>query len=93
MSPPQRLLMGISTVMHKSSQTSTYLGNMTLPGQIFIGAIKVTNNIPVKTIKRVILKNILKKLSAGDDIFTNLKYKFKREELRIVFKFSIINTR
>jgi len=85
--------MGISTVIHKSSQTSTYLGNIMLPGQIFIGAINVTNKVPVKTIKIVRVKNTLKKLSAGDDIFTNIKYTFKREELRIVFKFSIINTR
>ena len=63
-----------------------------LPGKIFIGAINVVNKTPVKIIKRVTVKNILKKLSAGqsDDIFIYLEYKLKQEELRIVFKFSII---
>jgi len=63
------------------------------PGTTFIGAIRVTNKTPVKTIKKVSLKNILKKLSAGDDILTNHECKFKQEELRIVFKCSIINTK
>jgi len=85
--------MGISTIIHVSSQTSIYLGNIKLPGQIFIGAINVVNKTPVKTIKKVSLKNILKKLSAGDDILTNHECKFKQEELRIVFKSSIINSK
>lgn len=84
--------MGISTVIHKSSQTSTYLGNTKLPGQIFIGAINVVNNTPVKTTKKVILKYTSKKLGS-DDIFPNHEYKFTQEELRIVFKSSIINSK
>jgi len=85
--------MGISTIIHKSSQTSTYLGNIKLPGQIFIGTINVTNKTPVKTIKIVILNHTSKKLFACDDIFTNHEYKFTQEELRIVFKSSIINSK
>jgi len=85
------MLIGISTIIiHLSPQTSIYLGNIKLPGQIFIGAINVTNKTPVKIIKIVTVKNTLKKLSAGDDIFIYLEYKLKQEELRIVFKFSII---
>ncbi len=61
------------------------------PGKTFIGAINVTNKAPVKTTKIVIVKNTSKKLSADDDIFNNHEYKFKQEELRIVFKSSIIN--
>jgi len=34
---------------------------------------------------------MLKKLSAGYDIFDTLKNKVKHEELRIVFKSSILN--
>jgi len=93
MSPPQRLLMGTSTISQVSTHTSTYLGNKIAPGQIFIGAINVTNNVPVKTTKKVIVNHTSKKLSAGDDIFMNHKYKFKPEELRIVFKFYIIHTK
>ena len=85
--------MGISTILHASSHTSTYLGNRMLPGKTFIGAINVTNNVPVKTTKKVSVVHTSKKLSAGEDIFTNLKYKFKQEELRIVFKFSIIDSK
>jgi len=84
--------MGISTIIHVSSQTSIYLGNIKLPGQIFIGAINVTSNIPVKTTKKVILKYTSKKLGS-DDIFPNLEYKFTQEELRIVFKSSIIDSK
>jgi len=62
-----------------------------LPGKTFIGAINVTNKTPVKMTKKVILKYTSKKLSAGEDIFTNREYKFKQEELRIVFKSSILN--
>ncbi|GAG97268.1 unnamed protein product [marine sediment metagenome] len=76
--------------MHVSSQTSIYLGNIKLPGKIFIGAISVVKKTPVKTIKRVSVKNTLKKLSAVDDIYIYHEYKLKQEELRIVFKFSII---
>jgi len=55
----------------------------------------VNNRVPVKTTKKVIVKYISKKLGGGmpDDIFTNHEYKFKQEELRIVFKCSIINTK
>jgi len=63
-----------------------------LLGKTFIGAIRVINKTPVKTIKIVILKYISKKLG-GNDIFTNHEYKFKQEELRIVFKSSIINNK
>ena len=83
--------MGISIIWHVKTQTSSYLGNRMLPGKTFIGAINVTNNVPVKTTKKVIVNHTSKKLSAGDDIFMNHKYKFKPEELRIVFKFSIIH--
>ena len=85
--------MGISTIIHVSSQTSIYLGNIMLPGKTFIGAINVVNKTPVKTIKKVSLKNILKKLSAGDDILINHDCKINQEELRIVFKSSIINSK
>jgi hypothetical protein len=46
----------------------------------------------VKTIKKVILKYTSKKLGS-DDIFPNHEYKFTQEELRILFKSSIINTK
>jgi hypothetical protein len=82
--------MGISTISHIKRHTSTYLGNIILPGQTFNGAIIVVNKTPVKTAKKVILKYISKKLGA-DDIFTNHDYKFKQKELRIVYKSSIIN--
>ncbi len=85
--------MGISTIIHVSSQTSIYLGNIKLPGQIFIGAINVTNKAPVKTIKIVSVIIILKKLFTFHDIFIYLENKFKQEELRIVFKSSIINSK
>jgi len=63
-----------------------------LPGKMFIGAINVTNKVPVKTTTNVILYHTSKKLGS-DDIFTNHEYKFKQEELRIVYKPSIINTK
>jgi len=92
-SPPQRLLKGTSTQKQLSSQTRSYLGNRILPGTTLNGAIYVNNRVPVKMTKKVIVKYISKKLSAGDDIFINHEYKFKQKELRIVFKCSIINTR
>ena len=52
--------MGISVIIQVRTQTSTYLGNRMLPGQIFIGAIKVVNKTPVKMIKKVSVKKILK---------------------------------
>ena len=65
-----------------------------LPGKTFIGAIRVTNKTPVKTIKIVSVKYISNQLNdVSDDIFINHEYKFKQEELRIVFKCSIINTK
>ena len=85
--------MGISTIIHVSSHSLIYLGNRMLPGQIFIGAINVVNKTPVKTTKIVMVKNTSKKLSADDDIFTNHECKITQEELRIVFKSSIINTK
>jgi len=48
--------MGISTISQVSTHTSTYLGNLRLPGQMFIGAIYVTNKVPVKIAKKVIVK-------------------------------------
>lgn len=63
--------MGISTISHIKRHTSTYLGNIILPGQTFNGAIIVVNKTPVKTAKKVILKYISKKLSADYDIFIN----------------------
>jgi hypothetical protein len=48
----------------------------------------------VKTIKIVSVKYISNQLNdVSDDIFINHEYKFKQEELRIVFKCSIINTK
>jgi hypothetical protein len=47
----------------------------------------------MKKIVKVIVNHISKKLSAGDDIFETLENKFKQEELRIVYKSSIINTK
>jgi len=85
--------MGISTIIQVSSQSSINLGNMMLPGKIFIGEINVKNKVPIKTITNVIVKYISKKLSAGDDIFPPLENKCKQVELRIVFKFSIINSK
>jgi len=73
---------------HISSQTSTYLGNIMLPGKTFMGAINVKNNVPVKTTKKVSVVHTSKKLSAGNDIFTNHENKFKQEELSILFKSS-----
>ena len=46
----------------------------------------------VKIAKKVSVVHTSKKLSAGNDIFTNHKYKFKQEELRLAFKFSIIHS-
>ena len=94
-SPPQRLLKGTSTQKQLSSQTRSYLGNRILPGTTLNGAIYVNNRVPVKMTKKVIVKYISKKLGGGmpDDIFINHEYKFKQEELRIVFKCSIINTK
>ena len=81
--------MGISVKTHPRVQSTTYLGNRMLPGQTFTGAINVTNKVPMKTITKVILYHTSKKLGS-DDIFTNHEVKFKQEELRIVFKSSII---
>ena len=45
------------------------------PGKTFIGAINVTNKVPVKTIKKVNVVHTSKKLSAGKDIFTKHEIK------------------
>jgi 6-phosphogluconate dehydrogenase (decarboxylating) len=85
--------MGISTISHVKTHITSYLGYIIPPGQTFIGAKTVNTKVPMKTIVKVIVNHISKKLSAGDDIFDTLKNKFKQEELRIVYKSSIINTK
>jgi len=63
-----------------------------LPGKILKGARAVNTKLPRKTTVNVMVNQISKKLSAGDDIFSTLNCKCKQEELRIVFKSSMLNT-
>ena len=55
------------------------------------GAKTVSNKVPMKTTVNVTVKYTSKKLSAGDDILSTLSCNCKQEELRIVFKSSILN--